>query len=314
MGLAQPRNPGPSWGFRTIHWWDRHLPRSVRNAVVWLGGAVARAIMPAQRAASHEYLQALLGRPATRGESIRQFEAFTHSLLAKLRMGEVDTHVDWLDDSQREIGKILYGDEPILLGTFHVGASDLLGFHIKQTGRRVCMIRQRVENSEDIDRLIARSGGMVECLWVNSEAEMIFTLRDTLEAGKSLAMQCDRVQHASKSEAFEFLGARRLFPVTIYRLASLYERPVLFCVALPQGEDSFGVVAHEPFFPTGNKRADQQAAHAHFQSVLHWLESLLRAHPYEWFNFLPLNPASVDANPNQCPKVPTANTPPSDAT
>jgi predicted LPLAT superfamily acyltransferase len=31
-------------------------------------------------------------------------------------------------------------------------------------------------------------------------------------------------------------------------------------------------------------------ARAHFQTVLSQLETLVRQHPYLWFNFLPLNP------------------------
>lgn len=302
MAVDPPRNPGPSWGYRAIHWWDKHLPGPLRDAVVSIGGAVAYSSMPGQRAASHEYLTALWQRPATKREGMRHFAEFTHSLLAKLRANQPGTiKIDWRDDANRERGHLLYADEPIMLGTFHVGASDLMGFHIKQTGRRVTMIRQRVENSEDIERLLAQAGEMIEIIWVNDESEIVFALKDALGAGKSIAMQCDRVEHASKLEAFQFLGKPRLFPVTIYRLAAIYQRPVQFCIALPHGDsrDRFDVYASEAFRPSGNRQAAQTAAHEHFQGVLNWLESLLKAHPYQWFNFLPLNPAQAqDPSPD----------------
>jgi len=300
MGLSQPSNPGPRWGFRTIHWWDQHLPRSARDAMVWLGSAVACLAMARQRNASREYLEAVLERPVTRREQVQHFAAFTHSLLAKLRAANGPVNIDWQDAANRETGDILHTSEPILLGTFHVGPSDLLGFQLERVGRRVTMIRQRVGNSEDIERLIDHAGGAVEILWVNDESEMVFALRDALEAGKTLAMQCDRIEHASKTEVFSFLGSRRRFPVTIYRLASLYRRPVLFTIAAPAGENVIGVLAHEPFIPTGNRRVDRSAAHAHFQSVLAWLEAWLRENPWQWFNFLPLNPVDKGANPHPC--------------
>lgn len=315
MDVAEPRNPGPSWGYRALVWWDAHLPAHLRDAVVFLGSAVAYAIMPAQRRASREYLRALLGPQAGLMDNLRHFDAITHSLLAKLRAGQrVKPHIDWVDDANREAGQVIYADEPILLGTFHVGASDLLGFHARQTGRRVTMIRQRVANSEDIDRLVAQSGDAVEIIWVNDEAERIFALRDALDAGKTLALQCDRVDHASKCAGFEFLGAVRTFPITIYRLAMLYQRPVLFCLALPgEGRDDFGVHACPPYRPTGDRSADHAAALAHFQGVLRWLEARLRAHPYQWFNFLPLNPPWPEStNTNTCRT--TAKKRPSDDT
>lgn len=303
MAVSTPKNPGPSWGYRALDWWDAHLPTPIRDAVVSMGGAVAYGSMPAQRAASREYLSAILNRPANHMDGIRHFGEFTHSLLAKLRAGErTQTRVDWADDANRQVGQLMYADEPILLGTFHVGASDLLGFHIKQTGRKVSMIRQRVENSDDIDRLLERSGGMVEVIWVNNEHEVVFALRDALESGKSLAMQCDRIEHASKTEGFDFLGQRRAFPVTIYRLASLYRRPVQFCVALPTGHsrDEFAVYANEGYHPTGSRREDQTTAHKHFQETLNWLESLLKQQPFQWFNFLPLNPLWTEDTNASC--------------
>ncbi|WP_309400998.1 hypothetical protein [Cerasicoccus maritimus] len=315
MAVGEPRNPGPSWGLRTIDWWDAHLPTPLRDAAVAIGGAVAYWIMPGQRAASREYLSAILGRPATHREGIRHFAEFTHGLLAKLRAGDrVNTHIDWADQTNRERGKILFSDESILLGTFHVGASDLMGFHVSQNGRGISMIRQRVANSDDIDRLLARSGDNVEIIWVNEASEIVFALKESLEAGKSIAMQCDRVEHASKTEGFDFLGAQREFPVTIYRLACLYGRPVQFYVALPQGDsrDDFDVFCSELFRPTGQRQTDRDAAHAHFQGVLVWLEGLLREQPYQWFNFLPLNPVwTADTN---APCRRSAQTPPSDAT
>ncbi|GHB90747.1 hypothetical protein [Cerasicoccus arenae] len=300
MVVDTPRNPGPSWGYRVIDWLDAHLLPPLRDALVFIGSSVAYLGMHKQRQASREYLQALLGSPPPLADRLRHFDAITHSLLAKLRAGQrVDTKVEWADEANKQTGAIVYSDEPILLGTFHVGASDLLGFHVRTTGRRVSMIRERVANSSDIERLLAQSGDMVEVIWVNQEADIVFALRDALEAGKTLAMQCDRVAHASKTEGFEFLGATRAFPVTIYRLAALYHRPVQFFVALPRGKarDDFAVYASPLYRPTGNRNTDQLSSHKHFQAVLTWLENLLRAHPFQWFNFLPLNPVwTADTN------------------
>ncbi|WP_309387036.1 hypothetical protein [Cerasicoccus frondis] len=315
MAINEPKNPGPSWGYRAIHWWDTHLPTPLRNAAVAIGGAVAYALMPTQRAASLEYLSVVFGRPARHRQGIQHFGEFTHSLLAKLRITEATrTKIDWADEVNRERGSLLYAEEPALVGTFHVGASDLMGFTIQKVGRKVSMIRQRVSNSEDIDRLLTKSGGAVEIIWVNDPSEIVFAVKDALETGKTIAMQCDRVEYASKTEGFDFLGAKRTFPVTIYRLAQLYERPVQFFIALPRDDsrDDFAVYASECFRPSGNRREDQAAAHAHFQKVLNWLEALLQEQPYQWFNFLPLNPIwSADSNP---PCRRKAQKPHSDAT
>lgn len=298
MEVKPPRNPGPWGGYRFMLLCDRYLPGWLVNALTAGGTFIAWSLMKSQRRHSREYLAAILDRPVSGRDTYQHFRALADMLRLKLRVGGgVPVPMDWADEESRRLGTLIEGGGPLLLGTFHVGASDLLGFGLEKFARPVCMVRQRVRNSEDIDRLMRQSGSQVEIMWVNDERDLVFGLREALEAGKTLALQCDRLEHVSKSAAFEFLGARRQFPVTIYRLATLYARPVQFCVALPApGGEGYRVHTCRPFVPAGrSRREDMQAALAHFQEVLAWLEARLRAQPLQWFNFLPLNPAQPPA-------------------
>ena len=91
-----------------------------------------------------------------------------------------------------------------------------------------------------------------------------------------------------------FLGARRLFPFTIYHLALMFRRPVAFCVGVPGAEGESLVHGSPVFEPDDGPKAENLArARAHFQGVLSHLESLLRAQPYFWLNFTPLNPVAA---------------------
>ncbi len=293
MDVKAPRNPGPSGGYSFISACDRTLPRWLFASIMDTGTLVAFALMKTQRRYSREYLEAILKRPVNRRDSFRHFRALADMLMLKLRAGRGEpVPIQWADEENRLCGSLIHGEEPILLGTFHVGASDLLGFGLEQFDRPICMVRQRVGNSGDIDRLVRQSSSQVEVMWVNAENEIIFGLKEALEAGKTLALQCDRLEHTSKTAAFDFLGARRQFPVTIYRLAALYRRPVLFCLALPASEGAgYRVHTCRPFVPAGrSRREDIRAGREHFQGVLIWLEEHLRRHPFQWFNFLPLNP------------------------
>ncbi|MBC2594379.1 hypothetical protein H5P28_08930 [Ruficoccus amylovorans] len=295
MGLSEPRNPGPWGGYRLMSLCDRVLPGWLLEAAMRTGVFIAFALMREQRRHSRAYLETLRGHPVGWRESYRHFRALADMLRLKLRAGRGDpVPMEWADEESSRNGLLIRGRTPMLVGTFHVGASDLLGFGLDKFERSICMVRQRVRNSEDIDRLLRQAAGQVEVIWVNDERDIIFGLRDALDAGKTLAMQCDRLEHTSKVAAFEFLGERRLFPVTIYHLAALYGRPVQFSVALPDPAGA-GYLVHacDPFVPEGRHRQeDVQAGVAHFQMVLHWLEKLLLRHPYQWFNFLPLNPSA----------------------
>ena len=288
------RNLGPSWGCGFLlwaeHWWPRWCFRPILMAGTW----VALAFMPVQRAHSRAYLAVVLGRPARLREVWRHFLAFVDFLILKLRAGrgvavgcvlepENETAFEALKDSGR----------PALFGAFHFGGSDLLGYLLGERGRRVSIIRLRVGNSADTRLLGRQFADQVSFLWINDPANLLFELKAALEAGDSLAMKCDRLEFSARTEPFHFLGARRMFPFTIYHLALMFDRPVVFCSAIPDAaKDELRVFASPVFTPdpAAGRDANIFTARQHFQTVLTQLEHLVRQHPFLWFNFLPLNP------------------------
>jgi predicted LPLAT superfamily acyltransferase len=297
--VETPRNPGPNWGYSFLlwaeHWWPRWFFRPLLLAGVWIGYAS----LPRQRGFSRAYLRVVLGREPRTLESWRHFRALTDALLLKLRAGRgepVDCRLQ--PENAAEFEALLASDQPALFGTFHFGHSDLLGYLLGARGRKVSILRLRVGNSTDTRLLGERFGGQVSFLWVNDPANLLFDLKGALESGVSLAMKCDRLEFSARTEAFHFLGARRLFPFTIYHLAVMFRRPVVFCVAVPgAGRNEVLVHASPVFRPeaSADRAAALAAARAHFQAVLAQLEGLLRRQPELWFNFLPLNTVVRDA-------------------
>lgn len=291
----QPRNPGPSWGYAFLLWADRWWPRPLFRLGLMIGTWIGLANMPVQRAHSRAYLRLVLGREPTLVEVWRHFFAFTDSLMLKLRAARgvrVAGHLE--PENAAAFEALVASGRPALFGTFHFGDSDLLGFLLGERGRSVSLLRLRVDNSTDT-RLLGERFGNVSFLWVNDPSNLLFELKNALQAGQSLAMKCDRLEFSAKAEAFRFLGEWRLFPFTIYHLAVLFQRPVVFCVALPgAARDSLRVFASSVFEPdaTLDRAANLQRARQHFQGVLAHLETLVRQQPLQWFNFLPMNPVA----------------------
>jgi len=294
MKPAAPRNPGPRWGFQFIRGCDAVLPEFLFRPVRQLGAWIALAVMPEQRAHSRAYLTAITGRPSSLRASFRHFFAFEEFLLLRLRVAQGQPHRGELTPEAVGFRELLDKGGPALLGTFHVGHSDLTGFLLgRQKHRRVFMVRQRVGNSHDTDILGARFAEWLTFIWVNEAENLLFALKEAISAGGSVAMKCDRLEFSAKTEAFEFLGARRLFPFTIYHLALIFDRPVVLCVGLPAGPGLTNVESSPLFRPDGaGKAANLARARIHFQEFLTRLEGMLRAQPELWFNYLPLNPVA----------------------
>lgn len=207
---------------------------------------------------------------------------------------------DYAPDAAAFVDWIARGG-PMLLGTMHVGLSDMLGYQLGGFAPGpVHIVRERVGNSHDTDALGARFGEHVRFIWVNEQTDLLFAIKEAASADSVIALQCDRIEHSSRNEAFEFLGARRLFPFTIYHLALIFQRPVILCVGVAC-EKSGSRLHASPRFERrpGETKADALArAREHFQDFLRLLESLLRDDPYCWFNFLPLNPPAAASPPS----------------
>jgi predicted LPLAT superfamily acyltransferase len=294
------RNPGPSWGYRFLRACDRVLPELIFRPLRGVGTAIAVACMPKQRRHSRAYLALVLRRPPGWLDVWRHFFAFEEALMVKLRVINGRPHRTVYGPHSEDFRVWLEGGGPVLLGTFHVGVSDLLGCEIGAHGsQQVYVLRQRVGNSHDIDKLAERFGGRLHFVWVNEPEEMLFALKEASSTPAAIAMQCDRTEFAARIEEFEFLGARRRFPFTIYHLASIFGRPVLLSVGLRAGPSLAVLHASPRFEPRPDEpRAEALArARIHFQSFLRQLETLLLEHPYQWFNFTPLNPPAAKPAP-----------------
>lgn len=300
---AMPRNPGPSWGYQFLRFTDRVLPEWAYRPLRAVGTFIALLGMPAQRRYSREYLALVLPRRPTWRDVFRHFFAFEEVLMARLRFADGKPFGNDYGPGADDFRQWLEHGGPVLLGTFHIGVSDLQGCQIAaQPEREIYVVRQRVANSHDTDRLAERLAGRLHFVWVNDPAEALFHLKEAAETPAAIALQCDRLEFAARAEPFEFLGARRLFPVTIYELAMIFRRPVLLSVGIPQNAQ-FALLHASPRFdpdqPGESRDAARQRAHRHFQGFLRQVESLLREHPYQWFNFTPMNPsaASVSQTP-----------------
>jgi predicted LPLAT superfamily acyltransferase len=290
-GSPAPRNPGPSWGYRALQQMDRFLPEVLFRPIRAVGTWVAVATMPVQRRYSRAYLRVVLGREPRGTEVFRHFFAVCEALMLRLRVANGRPHRCLLAPGGEAFSAWLASERPVLLGTFHIGDSDLTGFMLAgQEGRRVHIIRMRVGNSHDTDALAARFGSLLNFVWVNEPGELLFALKEAGAGKDAVALQCDRADHSARTERFYFLGAERIFPFTIYHLAFIFGRPVLLSIGTSHGPGESMVFVSPAFEPVAGERREAALARAraHFQDFLHLVDHHLRSRPYDWFNFLPL--------------------------
>lgn len=286
------RNPGPSWGYRFLQWAVKWVPDGIFRFGLRVGAVVGWSFMPDARKHSRDYWKVLTGKQMSLRQQWQHFGDFAETLVVKLSLvhGHRPAFHMVNNGFEEEFMALCRSKEPALFGSFHFGEADLMGSVLSEFDRRIAMIRLRVGNSEDIRAIEKTFGDAVDFIWINQPEEMLFALKSAMENGCSIAMHCDRVQYGSRRESFEFLGKERWFPITIYHLAIMFQRPVVFAFAARRDErGSIPVVATPVFRPLASKVDSLCLAKNHFQKVLNTLEELMREDPFLWFNFEPLN-------------------------
>lgn len=270
---------------------DLLLPERLFRPLRALGTWIAVIAMPRERACSRDYLRIVLGREPSFRDCSMHFAAVCEALLLRLRVADGRPHRCVLGPGAEAFDTWMRSGRPAFLGTFHIGDSDLTGYLLaEQAKRTVHMVRLRVGNSHDTEALASRFGSGIRFVWVNEPSEVLFALKEAGLGGGTVALQCDRPHHSSRSAEFEFLGGLRRFPITIYHLALIFERPVILSFGAPSVPGESILYASPAFEPIAGERRDAALAraHAHFQDFLAQVERHLRSHPYQWLNFLPL--------------------------
>lgn len=290
-----PRNPGPPFGYQLLRLGHRILPHRLFYPMVKAGTVIAVLRMGKERRASREYLAKVLEREPRFADILEHFYTQVHTVIDKVtlrnRQQSIPRPAD--DPHTRAFIELASSSEQALFGTFHVGNSDMIGAALSTFGRTVHMVRLRVRNSPDTETLKRVFGQGLEFVWANNPADVAFKIGRLLGEGHTLALQCDRVEYGSKLHPFYFLGAERLFPVTIYHLSHMFQVPVGFALSVPAADGSPAVVSSGVFRPDPEDRHKTlERGYAHFQRTLDLLEAQLKRTPYIWFNFLPLNPVS----------------------
>lgn len=286
------RNPGPTWGYRTIAWWEAILPHRLFSFLLGVGTFIGLLSTPRQRRDAAQYWLTLTHKRPSLWDQYRHYRSFMESLVLKLQVGrgKFPDFYFATETTKDAFIALCRNPAPALFGTFHVGHSDIMGCMLRDFDRRVAMVRHRVGNSEDTDVMADTFGKNLRFLWINDPATFVFQLKEAFQQGESIALQCDRTDFSSKKATFDFLGKFREFPVTIYFLSHLFECPVVFSFTGPL-EKSGRIAIHTSrvFHPEQDRKKNMESAKRHFQEVLQHLEAHLHQHPDLWFNFSPLN-------------------------
>lgn len=273
---------------RIMVWISLHLGRSIGRLVLHPIAVYFLLFAPANRKASHSYLQRALGRPVKWTDLYRHFFCFAATIHDRIYL--VNKRFDLFDIEIRgkeTIRALLAEGNGLFLMGAHMGSFEV----IRAIGRQVPDLRVAMvmheDNAQKINSMLAainpQAGQDIIGL---GHIDSMLKVRERLDDGTVVGMLADRTIGEDKMTQINLLGAPADFPNGPFRMAALLRRPVLFMTGIYLGGNRYQVhfepLADFSSIPTGQRTAAIQAAITRYAALL---EQHCRQTPYNWFNF-----------------------------
>jgi predicted LPLAT superfamily acyltransferase len=257
---------------------------------------------PTPRRHIKRYLFRVIGPDAGWGDGYRLLHAFASTVLDRLyflrgRLDLFDVRVQGQEALEAEIRA---GRGAFMLGA-HVGSFEALGACKQRSSApsdlRLAMLMYP-DNAQQINAVlgaISRPDLRPHIIALGRPHSML-ALRDWLDSGGLAGLLADRTlagpeeagAQRGSSIALPFLGRPALFNDGPFRLAALLRRKLFFMAGVYAGGARYDVVFEE-LADFSVRAADaalrEQRIRAALESYVARLEALVRAYPYNWFNF-----------------------------
>jgi predicted LPLAT superfamily acyltransferase len=284
---SEAQERGPAWIVHLMLWLMRHLGWFANRIV--LPGITAWFFLTsgAARAASREYLQTALGRPATRLDVLRHIHTFASSILdrALLLTGRADQIT--LDIAGLEhVEAIVAGGRGCLLVGAHLGSFAILRGLTERCPVPVKILMYR-ENAGAYSALMEQlDPGSASTVIPIGDLQSMLRVHEEVAAGSIVGILADRSPAGARQVTVPFFGRPAAFPVGPFVLAASLGVPVVLFRGVRVQNRRYDI-AFTPFtervvLRRATREADLLATIARYAQ---WLESSCRAHPFNWFNF-----------------------------
>jgi predicted LPLAT superfamily acyltransferase len=281
------RERGSATLIRFMIWLSLTFGWSVGRALLYPITAYFLLVLRGGRRASREFLERVLGRPATNLDVFRHFFTFSCVLLDRLfllsnRLRYFHIELTGLADVKSALTQ---ARGCILLGS-HLGSFEALRVVAQQSPVPVKILMYR-GNTRPYSRLVEALDPMLAKTIIEiGEPEAMLRVHESVERGEIVAILADRKPHQDKTVTVPFLGDPAAFATGPLMLAAALGTPVVLFFGIHTGNRRYRVYFEhfaDRVIVDRARRAEDLAGWARRYAAR--LESYARQYPLNWFNF-----------------------------
>jgi len=271
-----------------LHYGARWLPMAVLNSINVTGNSLAATFLTKTNEGLRDNFEKALGVPPDESRRLARalfFEYGRHTIDTwRLRGAAFTPHIDTFESDAAVLERARRGGRGFLLVTGHVGNWEMGAVTLRRHGLTPAVVGQpelspRVQEMRQ--QLRERAG--VESIDIGTSMATAFKVRSAVDGGRAVALLVDRA-YPEDSVVVPFFGRPTPFLRSPALLARFCSCPILpgFFLRRPDGAyfNVWGdLLDADPSISPG------EDAVALMSRVAAALESVVRAHPTQWFNF-----------------------------
>ena len=271
-----------------LHYGARWLPLPVLNGINLFGNGLAVAFMRQTQDGIRENFRMALEVPLAEAARLTRRLFFEYGRATidtwRLRSEAFTPRITTLEEDARVLLAARRGGRGFLLVTGHVGNWEMGAVTLRTHGLTAAVVGQpELDSSVQEMRLKQRARLGVESIDIGSSMATAFKVRAAIDAGRAVALLVDRA-YPEDRVLVPFFGRPTPFLRSPALLARFCRCPILPGFFLRSRDGSYFNAWGEPLCADSSLSPDEDARRI-MSRVAADLESVVRRHPTQWFNF-----------------------------
>jgi len=188
-------------------------------------------------------------------------------------------------DGYDHIKELFEKKKGFIIASSHIGNFELGGYVFQQNRGELYALAYGGESEEyRKKREAALKRANLNLISIQEDLSHLFQLKQALEQGNTVIIQCDRIYGSNKNLKIKFMGHDAWFPSGPFRLATQFDVPVIVLFIMKENLTKYKAFII-PLSKYEKEKNNIKQTEIYTESFAKSCEKILNKYPRQWFNF-----------------------------